>query len=110
MDVGWFTGMIPVGVPVTAGSFAQTARAAQKSFDAKHRPGEGSVRPGAGFGAVAAQVAAWFPMLAYLDAGLPPLSAVVASHLDGVNARAYSDGLSPATSACGWGASTTRRR
>ena len=96
MTCGWFTGMIPVGVPVTPGSFAQTARAAQKSFDANtdlakvpfdrvlelvprlHRSHRG------------------FPMLAYLDAGLPPLSAVVTSHLDGANARAYSDGLSPA--------------
>lgn len=93
---GWFTGMIPVGVPVTRGSFAETARAAQKSFDGNidlakvpfdrvlelvpwlHRTHRG------------------FPMLAYLDAGLPPLSAVVASHLDGVNARTYCDGLSPA--------------
>jgi hypothetical protein len=93
---GWFTGMIPIEVPVTGGSFAQTVRAAQKSFDGNtdlatvpfdrvlelvprlHRSHRG------------------FPMLAYLDAGLPPLSAVVAGQLDGVNARTYCDGLSPA--------------
>jgi hypothetical protein len=93
---GWFTGMIPVEVPVTGGSFAQTVRAAQKSFDGNtdlatvpfdrvlevvprlHRSHRG------------------FPMLAYLDAGLPPLSAVIAGQLGGINARTYCDGLSPA--------------
>jgi hypothetical protein len=96
MTAGWFTGMIPVGVPVTAGSFAQTARAAQKSFDANTDLAK------VPFDRVL-ELAPWlhrsqrgFPMLAYLDAGLPPLSAVVASHLDGVNARAYCDGMSPA--------------
>ena len=33
MTVGWFTGLIPVTVPVTATSFGDTARAAQASFD-----------------------------------------------------------------------------
>ena len=36
------------------------------------------------------------PMLNYLDAGLPPLSAVVTSQLDGANAGIYGDGRIPA--------------
>ena len=35
-------------------------------------------------------------MMNYMDAGLPPLSAVVASALRGANATAYIDGRSPA--------------
>lgn len=96
MTNGWFTGMIPVGVPVTRGSFAETARAAQKSFDANTDLAK------VPFDRVV-ELVPWlrrsqrgFPMLAYLDAGLPPLSAVVTAHLDGVNARTYCDGMSPA--------------
>jgi hypothetical protein len=35
-------------------------------------------------------------MMNYMDAGLPPLSAVVASALRGANATAYIDGRTPA--------------
>jgi hypothetical protein len=35
-------------------------------------------------------------MMNYMDAGLPPLSAVVASALRGANATAYIDGRAPA--------------
>ncbi|SPM36064.1 condensation domain-containing protein [Mycobacterium rhizamassiliense] len=34
MTVGWFASMVPVSVPTTSHSFAEAARAAQKSFDA----------------------------------------------------------------------------
>lgn len=37
-----------------------------------------------------------FTMMSYMDAGLPPLSAIVATALDGVNATAFTDGRSPA--------------
>jgi hypothetical protein len=35
------------------------------------------------------------PLLFFLDAGVPPLSALVNSHLEGVNARLYHDGRIP---------------
>jgi hypothetical protein len=37
-----------------------------------------------------------YTMMNYMDAGLPPLSAVVASALRGANATAYIDGRTPA--------------
>jgi hypothetical protein len=37
-----------------------------------------------------------FTMLNYMDGGLPPLSAVVTSQLDGAKAGTYGDGRSPA--------------
>jgi len=101
MSTGWFTGMIPVTVPVATTSFGETARAAQGSFDANADLAK------VPFDRVL-ELAPWlrrpergFPMLSYLDAGLPPLSAVVASQLDGVNAGTYSDGRTPAH-VCFW--------
>ncbi|MET0455204.1 MAG: condensation domain-containing protein [Mycobacterium sp.] len=96
VTTGWFTGMIPVDVPVVDGSFAQTVRAAQKSFDGNTDLAQ------VPFDRVLELVPRLrrshrgFPMLAYLDAGLPPLSAVVASKAGDANARTFCDGLSPA--------------
>jgi hypothetical protein len=96
MTVGWFTGVVPFTVPVDPNSFAETARAAQASFDANmdlaYVPYDRVL-----------ELAPWlkkygpqFTMMSYMDAGLPPLSAIVATALDGVNATAYTDGRSPA--------------
>ena len=96
MTVGWFTGVVPFTVPVDPNSFEETARAAQASFDANmdlaYVPYDRVL-----------ELAPWlkrhgpqFTMMSYMDAGLPPLSAIVATALDGVNATAYTDGRSPA--------------
>ena len=55
MTQGWFTGLVPVTVPVDATSFAETARAAQESFDSGTEPGECAVRSRVGVGAVAGE-------------------------------------------------------
>jgi hypothetical protein len=96
MTVGWFTGVVPFTVPVDPNSFEETARAAQASFDANmdlaYVPYDRVL-----------ELAPWlkkhgpqFTMMSYMDAGLPPLSAIVATALDGVDATAYTDGRSPA--------------
>jgi mycolipenoyl-CoA---2-(long-chain-fatty acyl)-trehalose mycolipenoyltransferase / long-chain-acyl-CoA---trehalose acyltransferase len=94
MTTGWFTGTVPVSVPVTATSFAETARAAQKSFDsgidlayvpfdrvlelaADHR---GIRKPDPGV-----------PMISYLDATLAPLSPAVVAEWNGMNGKIYSE-------------------
>lgn len=101
---GWFTGMIPITAPVSPASFGETARAAQASFDSgtelalvpfdtvlRLAPDElGLRRPNLGF-----------PMLSFLDAGLPPLSAMIDSALLGLNAKVYGDGDYPAQ-VCMW--------
>ncbi|MDT5322784.1 MAG: mycolipenoyl-CoA---2-(long-chain-fatty acyl)-trehalose mycolipenoyltransferase, partial [Mycobacterium sp.] len=96
MTAGWFTGVIPFTVPVDAMSFGNTARAAQDSFDSNRELAN------VPFDRVL-ELAPWlrrpgpnFTMLNYMDAGLPPLSAVVASQLDGANAGTYGDGRNPA--------------
>jgi hypothetical protein len=96
MTAGWFTGAIPFTVAVDPTSFGETARAAQASFDSNtelaHVPFDRVL-----------ELAPWlrrpgpaFTMLNYMDGGLPPLSAVVASQLNGVKAGAYIDGRNPA--------------
>ena len=96
MTVGWFTGVVPFTVPVSPNCFEETARAAQASFDANmdcaYVPYDRVL-----------ELAPWltrhgpqFTMMSYMDAGLPPLSAVVATALDRVNAIALTDGRSPA--------------
>jgi hypothetical protein len=104
LTTGWFTGMIPLTVPVHGMSFGETARAAQTSFDSgtdlAHVPFDtvlrlappelGLRRPDIGF-----------PMISFLDAGLPPLSAMINSQLLGLNAKVYGDGDYPAQ-VCMW--------
>jgi hypothetical protein len=96
MTTGWFTGVIPFTVPVEPASFGETARAAQASFDSNtdlaHVPFDRVL-----------ELAPWlrrpgpeFTMLNYMDGGLPPLSAVVATQLDGAKAGTYGDGRNPA--------------
>ncbi|GAT17411.1 condensation domain-containing protein [Mycolicibacterium thermoresistibile] len=101
MTTGWFTGMVPITVPAAGVSFGEAARAAQQSFDS-----------GIGLGHVPydrvlelvpslRRAETCSPMMSFLDAGVPPLSALVASQLDGLNARVYGDGKVPAQ-LCMW--------
>lgn len=94
MTTGWFTGVVPVSVPVAPTSFADTVRAAQSSFDsgvdlakvpfdrvlelAGSKLGLRTPQPGV-------------PMISYLDATLPPLTPAVVSQWNGLNGRIYSD-------------------
>jgi hypothetical protein len=96
MTMGWFTGVVPFTVPVDPNSFEETARAAQTSFDANvdlaNVPYDRVLELTPGLRRPGPQ----FTMMNYMDAGLPPLSAIVASALNGVNATAFTDGRNPA--------------
>lgn len=96
MTTGWFTGVVPFTVPVDPTSFSETVRAAQKGFDSNADLAK------VPFDRVL-ELAPWlrrpgpdFSMLNYMDAGLPPLSAIVSSQLKGVNATCHFDGRAPA--------------
>jgi hypothetical protein len=96
MTTGWFTTFIPITVPVAAPCFADTVRAAQASFDS------GTELAQVPYGRVL-ELAPWLerpqrrvPLLFFLDAGIPPLSAFVNSQLNGLNARVCHDGRTPA--------------
>ncbi|ODQ93980.1 acyltransferase, partial [Mycobacterium intermedium] len=96
MTMGWFTGVIPFEATVDPNSFVETARSIQASFD------ENIALAQVPYDRVL-ELAPWlnkygpqFFMMNYMDVGLPPLSAVVATALTGSNATAYNDGRSPA--------------
>jgi mycolipenoyl-CoA---2-(long-chain-fatty acyl)-trehalose mycolipenoyltransferase / long-chain-acyl-CoA---trehalose acyltransferase len=94
---GWFTGVVPMSVAISAASFGDTARAAQEAFDsglhlanvpfdrvlelAPSNLGLRKPEPGV-------------PMLSYLDAGLPPLSPAIIAHWEDLNGEVYSDSRS----------------
>ena len=94
MTTGWFTGVVPMSVPVEGMSFAEVARTAQAAFDSgipmANVPIErvlelaasvpGIRKPGPGV-----------PMLSYLDIGLPPLDPVVMGQWQARNGRLYTD-------------------
>lgn len=93
MTTGWFTGTVPVTVPIGT-SFADTARAAQASFDSglhlAHVPFDrvlelsastnGLRRPDPGV-----------PMVSYLDATAAPLSPAVVAEWNALRGRIYSE-------------------
>ena len=96
MTVGWFTGFVPITIPVHPSSFGETVRAAQKSFDANkdlaHIP----------FSRVL-ELAPWLsmpqqrvPLLFHLDASSPPLSTIVKADWNGQNLKIHHDGGVPA--------------
>lgn len=92
---GWFTGFVPITVPVNASSFADTVGAAQESFDS------GKELANVPFNRVL-ELAPWLrmpqrhvPLLFHLDTSIPPLSAVVNSEWVRSNVRLYHDGKVP---------------
>ncbi|CAJ1510851.1 condensation domain-containing protein [[Mycobacterium] holstebronense] len=92
LTLGWFTGLIPITVPIGESSFADAAKAAQDSFDSGRSladvpyqrvrelvPSLGKPPPN-------------FPVVNFMDAGAAPLSALIAAGLDDLNIGVYSDG------------------
>ncbi|MGC2564264.1 MAG: condensation domain-containing protein [Mycobacterium sp.] len=89
---GWFTGFVPITVPVTGSSFGDIARAAQTSFDSGRDLAQVPLD-------TVLELAPWLregdwgaPLVFYLDAGIPPLSALVNAQLEGLGAGLYHDG------------------
>jgi 2-O-sulfo trehalose long-chain-acyltransferase len=94
--MGWFTGVVPLTVPVNPASFEETARAAQASFDANL---DLANVPFNHVLTLAPWLKEWGPnctMVNYMDTGLPPFSATVASHMRNANIRIYCDPRDPA--------------
>jgi hypothetical protein len=92
MTTGWFTGLVPITVPVNTDAFGETARAAQESFDGgldlAHVPVERVFELGAeSHGLRPPDVGV--PMLSYLDVGL--LSPGVIAEWQRLNGTIYSD-------------------
>jgi hypothetical protein len=89
---GWFTGLLPITVPVAATSFFQTARAAQVSFDSGTRLARVPFDRVVELAPAARRLGRPQPgnlVMSYLDASIPPLSSVANSEL---NFRVYHEG------------------
>jgi hypothetical protein len=94
--MGWFTGVVPFVVPVNPTSFEETARAAQASFDSNLDLANVSFNDVL---KLAPWLREWGPnctMVNYMDAGLPPFSATVSSHMKDANVKIYCDPRDPA--------------
>lgn len=94
MTTGWFTGIVPLSIPVGGMSFAEVARAGQAAFDnrmylaavpiervlelAEPVPDIRTPEPGV-------------PMLSYLDIGLPPLNPLVMNQWQAQNGTLYTN-------------------
>ncbi len=94
--IGWFTGFVPVTIPVDPCSFGDMARAAQDSFDFRKDLAE------VPFNRVL-ELAPWLrmpqgrvPLLFHLDASAPPLSTIVKNDWSGTNVKIHHDGKVPA--------------
>lgn len=90
MTTGWYTGHVPLTVPIIASSFSETVNAAQASFDSCKGLANIPFR-------IVLELAPWLrwpsrshlPILFYFDATVPPLSTLFGSDSDGLNMRMY---------------------
>jgi hypothetical protein len=94
MTTGWFTGTVPISIPVTATSFGATAREAQKSFDEgldlAHVPFDRVLELATDeHGLRAAEPGV--PMISYLDATVGPLSPGVITEWNRLEGAIYSE-------------------
>ncbi|BBY29754.1 condensation domain-containing protein [Mycolicibacterium sediminis] len=94
---GWFTGVVPISVAVDPDAFGATARAAQESFDGRmplaHVPFDRVVELATeGMGLRTPEPGV--PMVSFLDAGLPPLSASIIAEWERMNGMVFSDARS----------------
>jgi mycolipenoyl-CoA---2-(long-chain-fatty acyl)-trehalose mycolipenoyltransferase / long-chain-acyl-CoA---trehalose acyltransferase len=94
MTTGWFTGTVPVTVPVTPSSFGATAGAAQVSFDSgldlAHVPFDRVLELAARDRTVR-KPEPGVAMISYLDATLAQFSPAVVAEFNGLKARIYSE-------------------
>ncbi|OMC30102.1 condensation domain-containing protein [Mycobacterium colombiense] len=93
MTQGWFTGLVPITVPIAAASFSEAAWAAQTSFDS-----DLSLAKVPYYRVL--ELAPWldwpppnFPVTNFLHGGAAPLNAVLTAEVGGAkNIGIYSDG------------------
>ncbi len=94
MTTGWFTGIVPISVPVQGKSFVAVARAAQQAFDGgmhlANVPIERVLELAEAVPGIRTPEAG-VPMLSYLDIGLPPLNPVVMAQWQEQNGTLFVD-------------------
>jgi non-ribosomal peptide synthetase component F len=89
---GWFTGLIPITVPIAGSSFGDAARAAQASFDTGAHLAEVPYDRVVELSPTLRKPRPNFPVINFFDAGTAPLDVLLTAELDGLNIGVYSDG------------------
>ena len=84
---GWFTGLIPITVPIADSSFEDAARAAQLSFDTEVQLAEVPYERVIELAPTVGMPRPNFPVINFLDAGTAPLSVLLTAELDGLRYR-----------------------
>jgi hypothetical protein len=88
---GWFTGLIPITVPIADSSFGDAARAAQSCFDTGVNLAEVPYDRVVELVPTAHRARPNFPVINFLDTGAAPLSLLLTAELDGLNIGVFSD-------------------
>ena len=91
MTQGWFTGWIPITVPIAGLSFDDAARAAQVSFDSGQHLAEVPYDRVVELAPTVQRPRPNFPVVNFLDASTSPLSVLLSADLDNLNIGIYSD-------------------
>lgn len=91
MTQGWFTGLIPITVPIAGSAFGDAARAAQTSFDSGVKLAEVPYDRVVELSSTLTMPRPNFPVVNFLDAGAAPLSVLLTAELTGTNIGVYSD-------------------
>ena len=92
MTQGWFTGLVPITVPIAGSAFGDAARAAQVSFDSGRSLAEVPYERVLELAPTLNRARPNFPVVNFLDAGSAPLSSLLTADLDDLNIRISSDG------------------
>jgi hypothetical protein len=91
MTQGWFTGLVPVTVPIAGSSFGDAARAAQISVDSGQHLAEVPYHRVVELAPTVRPPAPNFPVVNVLDAGTAPLSVLLTADLENLNIGIFSD-------------------
>ncbi|OBF15113.1 acyltransferase [Mycobacterium kubicae] len=91
MTQGWFTGLIPVTVPIAGSSFGEAARAAQVSFDSGQHFAEVPYDRVVELCPTVYRPRPNFPVINFLDASTAPLSVMLTADLANLNIGVFSD-------------------
>jgi hypothetical protein len=92
MTQGWFTGLIPVTVPIAGARFVDAARAAQVSFDSGANLAEVPFDRVVALSPTLHGPRPNFPVINFLDTAAAPLSVLLTAQLGGLNIGVFSDG------------------
>lgn len=92
MTQGWYTGLIPITVPIAGAAFGDAARAAQVSFDTGMDLAEVPYDRILELAPALRKPRHDFPVVNFLDAGTAPLSVLLTADLNDLNIGIYSDG------------------